>query len=396
MDLCPECEYNHFDLNPAAMEYIVADGLAGTCGVIELEYTRVNCPITKNIHIRPKSGTTRYWFGFHIDDIAGSGSVEKAVINGKTTCWKGTGEPSYWQCQGDTYPLEFPLSITLTNDQGTSISCDGCISWEGDGPDGGFDFGSNFEDSSSFGSSSSTGDSGSSPVSSPTDPPSEPPVSAPTEPPVASGSGGILITQNSGGSQWWQAVNIDASDLARITKLEYRDDAYTSWTECVETSWGYTMPRQSTNGPAYSGSQHFRVTTSSGRQPNWNVFGGYPCTENSCNPYRAPSSATLSTGSSFTYEEDGVGGSSLSTAGLIAIIIVALLCILCIAGGIWYYKREGINKGEASFQNTAADTPRDEPKVTDNNKEDEAEIEVEMNVDAGYDMSPIDNNETTR
>ena len=220
-----------------------------------------------------------------------------------------------------------------------------------------------------------SGDGGSSPVSSPVEPPvSSPvtppvssPVSPPTSPPVSSGSGPITITQNNGCSQWWCALNIASSDLSRMSKLEYRDSTYTSWQTCTKTSWGYTIPR---SGGAFSGSQHYRVTTSGGRKANWNVFSGI-------NPGQ---SAQLTTASSFT-EEDTVGGSSLTWAGLAAIIICSLLCVLCIGCGVWYYKREGINKGEASFQSTAADTP--EPKGNDTpqatNNEAEAEIEVEMN-----------------
>ena len=168
-----------------------------------------------------------------------------------------------------------------------------------------------------------------------------------------------------------------------MTKIEFRDSTHSSWIEGQYLDWGaYTFPH---GGVQFSGSQHFRITTSGGMQASWNVFSGI-----------SPNSiATINKKSSFTYE-DSDGGSSLSTAGLVAIIIVSLLCILCVGAGIWYYKREGINKGEASFQNSGNDTPRDEPMVTDNNKEDEAEIEVEMNVDAGYDMTSIDNNETTR
>ena len=146
MDQCPECANTHFDLNPAAMNLIVADGLAGTCGVIELSFRRVSCEYTGNIIIRAKSGTSENWYGLHIDDIAGRGSVTAVAIksNGDssydTTCNKGNG-PSFWVCSGG-YPLSAPLSVKLTGEDGEIIECDGCITNFNGGAS--FDFGTNF------------------------------------------------------------------------------------------------------------------------------------------------------------------------------------------------------------------------------------------------------------
>ena len=146
MDQCPECEATHFDLDPTAMARIVGDGLSGTCGVIETTIRRVSCEYTGNIQIRSKSGTSAYWFGLHIDDVANYGAVSAVKLKSSgstswdTTCTKDNG-PSFWICSGG-FPLSVPLSVQLTNDNGESVSCDGCIgSTAGDTK---WDFGTNF------------------------------------------------------------------------------------------------------------------------------------------------------------------------------------------------------------------------------------------------------------
>ena len=110
---------------------------------------RVSCEYTGNIKIRSKSGTSVSWYGLHIDDVAGYGAIDAVKIKsfGKssfdTTCTKQDG-PSYWVCSG--YPLSTPLSVQLTNDNGETLTCDGCIETVAGGTE--WDFGSNFVSSS--------------------------------------------------------------------------------------------------------------------------------------------------------------------------------------------------------------------------------------------------------
>ena len=146
MDQCPECESTHFDLNPTAMARIVGGGLSGTCGVITTAISRVSCDYTGNIKIRSKSGTSAYWYGLHLDDVAGYGAVDfvKLKSSGRsswdTTCTKDNG-PSFWVCSGG-YPLTAPLSVQITNEFGDSLRCDGCIGSFAENAE--WDFGSNF------------------------------------------------------------------------------------------------------------------------------------------------------------------------------------------------------------------------------------------------------------
>ncbi len=130
----------------AAMARIVGDGLSGTCGVIETSIRRVSCEYTGNIEIRSKSGTSSWWFGLHIDDVANYGAVSAVKLRSSggsswdTVCTKDNG-PSFWICSGG-FALTAPISVQLTNENGESVSCDGCIgSTAGDTE---WDFGTNF------------------------------------------------------------------------------------------------------------------------------------------------------------------------------------------------------------------------------------------------------------
>eukprot|EP01084_Bolivina_argentea_P287308 492987_1 len=147
MDQCPECSDTHLDLDPTAMSRIVGPGLSGTCGVIETTIRRVSCDYTNSIKIRSKSGTSEYWYGLHIDNIGGYGSVIAVQLksNGDstydTTCDKTSG-PSYWQCNGG-FPLSVPMTVQLTNDNGDNIIFTDCITNFNGGAE--FDCGANFD-----------------------------------------------------------------------------------------------------------------------------------------------------------------------------------------------------------------------------------------------------------
>ena len=146
MDQCPECSDTHFDLDPTAMARIVGPGLSGTCGVIETTVRRVPCEYNTNIQIRAKSGTSEYWYGLHIDNIAGYGSVVSTRLKSfgdssyDTTCAKTEGT-SFWKCEGG-FPLAVPMTVELTNDNGEIVVFDDCITDFNGGA--AFDCGGNF------------------------------------------------------------------------------------------------------------------------------------------------------------------------------------------------------------------------------------------------------------
>ena len=150
LDQCPECTAakNHaFDLTATAMDYFTGSrAMTGTCGLISVEYEAVECGVSGNLKIRTKSGTSRYWYGVHLDNIGGYGSVKKIEMKStgsssyQTTCDKSQG-PSFWICNGG-YPLSFPLSVRLTSAGGDTITCSNCIGSAD--ADYSWDFGSNF------------------------------------------------------------------------------------------------------------------------------------------------------------------------------------------------------------------------------------------------------------
>jgi hypothetical protein len=119
-DQCSECDNTHFDLNPLAMTTIVADGLAGTCGIIETSVRRVNCDVQSNIKIRSKSGTSGWWYGLHVDDVAGYGNIASVRLKGAgrsdfdIVCDKSQGA-SFWVCDISNGPMNAPADVEYPN-----------------------------------------------------------------------------------------------------------------------------------------------------------------------------------------------------------------------------------------------------------------------------------------
>ena len=185
---------------------------------------------------------------------------------------------------------------------------------------------------------------------------------------TSSSSTTITITQNGGVSAWWYAVELSSTDFSRVTKLEFQDSSHTEWITGIKLSWNAI---QFPNGYVrFSGSHHFKVTTSDGVVENRNVFDGIS----------AGASATLTIASSSFTDEDNVGdGIQLTWAGLVAIIVASLLCILCIGGGIWYCKKNKLDHGQKSFEKSMADTPQ--PAADTNELEEEIEVEMNMTED---------------
>lgn len=115
--MCPECAAGHFDLDPTAMARIVGDGLSGTCGVIEIEYERVECDYQIPFGVRNKGGTSEWWYGLHLDNVAGNGVAYQVHLlkDGVEVgyCDKANG-PSYYLCvkYGDSFP-DPPLDIKV-------------------------------------------------------------------------------------------------------------------------------------------------------------------------------------------------------------------------------------------------------------------------------------------
>jgi len=151
-DRCPGCGTNHFDLNPAAFGDVVGgsdSNMAATCGVIETKIRRVSCDFQGNIKIRSKSGTSGWWYGLHLDDVAGYGAVSSIKLReaGKDgfdiVCDK-SGGPSYWLCNIPNTPIFIPLDVSITDSAGRELTQNSVI----DNLDGDltFDFGTNFGD----------------------------------------------------------------------------------------------------------------------------------------------------------------------------------------------------------------------------------------------------------
>jgi len=205
-DQCPECSSTHFDLNAEAFTSFVKDkssSMAGTCGVVETTFRRVSCDFRSNIKIRSKSGTSGFWYGLHIDDVAGYGAISSIKLreagrreNGQESfdivCDKSQGA-SFWICNRPNGRQIFaPLDVHLTDSAGRTLERNNVIT----NLDGGleFDFGTNYGPID--GDDPSPTPPVSPPAPSPTNAPdpttapvNPPPVSPPTSAPVSSGNG---------------------------------------------------------------------------------------------------------------------------------------------------------------------------------------------------------------
>lgn len=150
-DQCPECGSTHFDLNKEAFTSIVKDqdsGMAGTCGVLETQFRRVSCNFESNIKIRSKSGTSGFWYGLHIDDVAGYGAISSIKLREQgnssfdIVCDKSQGA-SFWICHRPNNRQIFaPLDVHLTDSAGRTLISNEVITNLGGGEV--FDFGNNY------------------------------------------------------------------------------------------------------------------------------------------------------------------------------------------------------------------------------------------------------------
>jgi len=155
-DECPECSSTHFDLNADAMASIVqgqSPGMAGTCGIIETKFRRVSCDFNSNIKIRSKSGTSGNWYGLHVDDVAGYGSIQSVKLreagrrqNGQNdfdiVCSKNVA--SFWICDRPGGREIFAnLDVQITDSGGRVLSTNNVITNLNGNQE--FDFRKNFE-----------------------------------------------------------------------------------------------------------------------------------------------------------------------------------------------------------------------------------------------------------
>jgi len=129
------------------MGEIVGDGLSGTCGVIETQIRRVNCNFQSNIKIRSKSGTSGWWYGLHVDDVAGYGDIGSVRLKGAgrsdfdIVCNKSNG-PSFWVCNIPNTPVNAPIDVELTDSAGRVLVGNNVITNLNGNQE--FDFGKNF------------------------------------------------------------------------------------------------------------------------------------------------------------------------------------------------------------------------------------------------------------
>eukprot|EP01083_Nonionella_stella_P290461 988297_1 len=340
LDQCPECSTYHFDLNPTAMERIVAPGLSGTCGVIEITYERVPCDYNTPIRVRNKAGTSRYWYGLHLDNIAGAGdasSIELRKDNNKVGyCTKDQG-PSFWICTASsgTFPNP-PIDLKLVADDGSSITAAGCIT--------SFAGGASMICNTNFDSNGNGGGNTGTPA------PTTTTTLAPT-PATGGGVGGNIVIENKNGlNQWWYAVVVTASDGVTITSVKMRDSDTIGW-ELGVSEWDYI---KFTKNAPYNPPMSFQIKLSNKRV----------ITKTDVLKTLNPGEQGVVTVSS-AYLSDDNESDTISWAAWFGICMIILI-IIAIGVGTFCYIQKRKSKIEVGFDNKYVDDD-----VDDNNKEDD-------------------------
>jgi len=202
----------------------------------------------------------------------------------------------------------------LTNDNGDTVSCDGCIG--STASDTEWDFGSN------FGGSSGSTPSGT--IKTPS------PVPAPDNGDSGgSSSGSVVITNKNGINMWWYAVTLTAPSGMTVTSLKMKDSTMTSWEEGV-SEWDYF--KFTANKP-YSAPFHFKVTVSGQDYVGWNVI----------NSLSAGDSGSVSLSSAFTAADESTSTEGMTSGEVAAIVLsVGLLC--CMAAALCFVCHRRRNK----------------------------------------------------
>jgi hypothetical protein len=121
-DKCSECSTSRpsviFDLSPSAHDKI------STCGMTAIQYYRVDCDYKTNIVVRNKEGTTRWWYGFHVDNVAKRGALSGVEIISKSFQWYDCDfvYENFWLCNGGQ-PIadDLPYDVKFIADDGSEV-----------------------------------------------------------------------------------------------------------------------------------------------------------------------------------------------------------------------------------------------------------------------------------
>eukprot|EP00751_Fragilariopsis_kerguelensis_P033136 CAMPEP_0170972222 /NCGR_PEP_ID=MMETSP0735-20130129/45900_1 /TAXON_ID=186038 /ORGANISM="Fragilariopsis kerguelensis, Strain L26-C5" /LENGTH=887 /DNA_ID=CAMNT_0011392751 /DNA_START=66 /DNA_END=2729 /DNA_ORIENTATION=+ len=251
-DQCPECESTHFDLNSNAFTSIIAgqsSSMAGTCGVLETQFRRVSCNFQSNIMIRSKSGTSGYWYGLHIDDVAGYGAIKQVKLREAGRRNKGQNQfdivcdksegASFWICdRPNNREIFASLDVELKDSAGRTLRSNNVITNLLGGET--FDFGKNFgpidDEESPIASPTSPVSQPTTPTKSPVKAPTSNPVSAPTPTPPTGGNGCCSLDyKNCVGwceSSYDDCMKCDNKDVTWLSNGPPQGQCMERWTGC--------------------------------------------------------------------------------------------------------------------------------------------------------------------
>lgn len=119
VDECPGCGSNHLDLFPDAFA-VLADP---SKGIIPVDWTIVDCPITSPIQLHNKSGVSAYWFSMQVVNANEAvASLEVSIDNGKT--WKTTTRQTYNFFEISSGTGTSSVTVKVTSTSGKTIVVD--------------------------------------------------------------------------------------------------------------------------------------------------------------------------------------------------------------------------------------------------------------------------------
>lgn len=215
-------------------------------------------PTGGNLKVQMNSGSNTWWFALAV--TGGSESTVKVELkdSGAVSTYSILSIASYGFYYSQSIQLTLPISVRLTSSSGKQVVLENVFTAWTSTPSL-IDTGKNYGTSSS--TSAPTYAPTTTPTRAPTYAPTTTPTTAPTKAPTTSPPGSVKITQHSGSSAWWFAVEVTGA--SNIAKVELRDsDTVSTFSALTSASWGYYV--YETRGAPLQVPLTVKVTSTSG------------------------------------------------------------------------------------------------------------------------------------
>ncbi len=139
VDQCPECSNTHLDLSTLAYN----DLWDGSNGIIDLQFRKVTGAFPGNVAIDVKAGSSQFFMELYVKFP--NRKITGVELRGSATpvfrATEHTPNQGFWRLSPVTPPIQLPIDVRLTADDGTVILGENVITTFSSGNQ---DFGSNF------------------------------------------------------------------------------------------------------------------------------------------------------------------------------------------------------------------------------------------------------------